>query len=107
MAREPEPANSYLLPVDEPDEIIGGVPFFTSRRKAEDLPRIKPEMTGSARGYGVTPRRATASKELEPKAPRGVRVVALDGWQSGFRWGVVATVGGVCLMVALAVGMLK
>lgn len=80
------------IPPDLPDDPVDVMPVFTTRRKAEALPPVRP---------------AVASKELEPKAPRGVRVVALDGWQSGFRWGVVATVGGVCLMVALAVGMLK
>jgi hypothetical protein len=79
------------LPPDLPDEPVDAKLTFTTRRKAELLPPI---------------RSAVESNGFEPKA-RGVRVIALDGWQSGFRWGVAAVVGGLALVAALVVSVLK
>lgn len=96
-APKPEPTRSGdvssqgrdLLPPDLPDEVDGVVPEFRSRRKAELLPPVRP---------------APRSKALDPT---WCKPLAHADWQAGFRWGVTAAVGGMSLMVALAVGMLK
>jgi len=95
-APQPEPATSCdvpsrgrELPPDLPDEIDGVVPEFRSRRKAELLPPIRP---------------AEPSNALDPT---WCKRLAWADWLAGFRWGVVSAVGGTCLFLALAVGMLK
>ena len=96
-APEPEPAafgdvpsqKREVLPLDLRDEIDAVVPEFWSRRKAELLPPL---------------RAAEPSKALDTT---WCKALARADWQSGFRWGVGATVGGLCLIVTLAVGMLK
>lgn len=80
-----------LPPPDLPDDPVDLMPVFTSRRKAEKLPSLRP---------------APQSKGLD--ADRGFcRALARADWHRGFRWGVVATLGGACLVAALAVGWLK
>lgn len=82
-----------LAPPDLPDDPVDVMPVFTSRRKAEKLPSLRP---------------AQPSKALDTGVERGFcRGLARADWHSGFRWGVVATVGGVCLLAALALTVLK
>jgi len=76
-------------PIDVPDDFPGVVPKFVSRRKAEVLPKLRP--VEAAKGFD----------------PSWCRRLAWADWMAGFRWGVVATVGGACLVLALAVGMPK
>jgi hypothetical protein len=80
------------LPPDLPDDPVDVMPVFTSRRKSSDLPPL---------------RSAAVSNAFEPKTSKGLRIVALYGWQSGFRWGVAATVGGVALFAVVAAEVLK
>jgi hypothetical protein len=80
------------LPPDLPDDPIDVMPVFTSRRKSAALPPLRPVVVSNA---------------LKPKTTKGVRIVALDGWQSGFRWGVAATVGGLALFAVVAAEVLK
>lgn len=77
------------LPLDLPDELEAVVPEFRFRRKAELLPPLRPAAPSNALD-------ATWCKRL-----------AWADWQAGFRWGVAATVGGLCLVAALAVQVLK
>jgi hypothetical protein len=82
-------------PPDLPDEVANARPVFLSRRKAEQLPPL---------------RVAAPSNGLEPGHDRGFdrgfdRGLARADWQSGFRWGVAATIGGLCLAVALIRGL--
>jgi hypothetical protein len=96
-APQPEPADSFSvpsqdrepLPLDLPDEVEAVVPEFRSRRKAELLPPLRP---------------AAASNALDPS---WCKRLAWADWQAGFRWGVAATIGGLCLVAALAVQVLK
>lgn len=77
------------LPVDLPDEVDARVPEFRSRRKAKSLPALRPV------GY------------LNALDPSWCRRLAWADWMSGFRWGVVATLGGVCLFAVVALQVLK
>jgi hypothetical protein len=77
------------LPLDLPDELEAVVPEFRSRRKAELLPPLQAP---------------APSKTLDPS---WCKRLAWADWQAGFRWGVAATVGGLCLFAALAVQVLK
>ena len=80
-------------PPDLPVEPANVMPVFTSRRKAEKLPSLRP---------------AVQSKGLDTGVERGFcRRLARADWHRGFRWGVIATLGGVCLVAPLAVGWLK
>jgi hypothetical protein len=96
-APQPEPAASFAvpsrmreLPPDLPDDVQAAVvPEFRSLRKAELLPPIRPQA------------------QSNPLDAGWCRKLAAADWLAGFRWGVVATVGGTCLFWALAVGMLK
>lgn len=76
-------------PPDLPDDPVDVMPVFTKRRKAELLPPLRP---------------AALSNRLEAAVERGPNLVR-SAWHSGFRWGVVASVGGFCIIVTLAVGM--
>lgn len=77
------------LPPDLPDEVQAVVPEFKSRRKAETLPNLRP---------------APRSNELDPS---WCRALARADWHRGFRWGVVATVGGLCLALIVIVVLAK
>lgn len=74
----------------------------------EPAPKPEPTRSGdvSSQGRDLLPpvRPAPRSNALDPT---WCRPLDRADWQAGFRWGVTATVGGMCLMVALAVGMLK
>lgn len=72
-----------IAPPDLPDEVPNVVPVFVSRRKAEQLPSLRPAPSSNAFDQSWCRRLARAD------------------WQAGFRWGVLATVGGLCVMVAL------
>lgn len=84
-------------PPDLPDDPPNVVPVFVSRRKAEKLPSLRPD-TGSR-----LPREVTSNGFDQGWCRR----LARADWQAGFRWGVAATVGGLCLVGALAVSVLK
>ena len=96
-APQPEPADSgevpsrmRELPPDLLDDVQGAVvPEFRSRRKAELLPPIRP---------------AVQSNGLEAG---WCRKLARADWQSGFRWGVAAAVGGLALFAVVAVRVLQ
>ena len=75
------------LPPDLPDDPSGAVPVFNTRRKAEALPSLRP---------------AAVSNRLETASDRGADQ-RRAGWHSGFRWGLVAAVGGLCLLIVLIV----
>lgn len=76
------------LPPDLPDE-PAAPPVFTTRRKAEALPSLRPPVR---------------SKEFDRWADLGwCRALARADWQAGFRWGIAATAGGLCLVLRLAV----
>lgn len=79
------------LPPDMPDDPVDVMPVFTTRRKAEALPPL---------------RAAAVSNRLEAAGDRGADQ-RRAGWYSGFRWGLLAAIGGTCLMITLAVGMRK
>jgi anti-sigma-K factor RskA len=79
------------LPPDLPDDPVDAMPVFTSRRKAEALPPLRP---------------AAVSNRLDAATERGADQ-RRAGWHSGFRWGLIAAVGGTCLVITLAVGMRK
>lgn len=76
-------------PLDLPDDPPNVLPVFVSRRKAEALPSLRP--TVQSNGFDQS----------------WCRRLARADWQAGFRWGVAATVGGLCLVGALAVAVLK
>lgn len=76
-------------PPDLPDDPVDVMPVFTSRRKAEKLPPLRP---------------VASSNAFDPS--RDKRLARAD-WQAGFLWGLVATVAGLCIVVTLAVGMSK
>lgn len=83
------PSPSRDLPPDLPDEPVAPKLTFTSRRKAELLPPIRP---------------AAASNEFDPT---WCRKLARADWQAGFRWGVVAAVGGLALFAIVAAQVLR
>lgn len=89
MAREPSSLNDWLLPPDHPDVHSDGALVFTTRRKAERLPSLRPAVQSSA---------------FDPTWCRGL---ARADWQAGFRWGILASVGGACLAAVVAVAVLK
>lgn len=75
------------VPPDLPDDPVDVMPVFTTRRKAEKLPPLRP---------------APPSNGFDPSWDRHL---ARAGWHRGFLWGVFAVVGGLCLVVALMRGM--
>lgn len=77
------------LPPDLPDEVQAVVPEFRSCRKADALPALRP---------------APRSNELDPT---WCKALARADWHRGFRWGVVATVGGLCLTLIVIVELAK
>ena len=78
-----------IPPPDLPEDPVDVMPVFTTRRKAEALPPLRPAVSSNALDRGWC------------------RQLALADWQAGFRWGLVATIAGLCIVITLAVGMLK
>ena len=80
-----------IPPPDLPEDPVDVMPVFTTRRKAEALPPLRP---------------AALSNRLDAvvdELPTTVRAA----WRRGFLWGFVATVAGLCIVITLAMGLLK